>query len=210
MSDPTRRDLDRDLDPSRGDLRDASQRMAMADATDIATPAAPPAATGRYTDEHDAHYRALWEAAPDRVADRPYEDARPAYQLGHIAASQPGYSGRDFEAAEPELRRSWTDDFRTRHGEWDAVRRYVRDGYGHARSEGDGRRLGTMGIGTGASAVDPVELERARSGLPSRDDEQGASSLGPVERLALSSRGDLTPAPDEVTPNEAHRERLSH
>ena len=120
-----------------------------------------------YTAEHDAHYQALWEGAADRVSDRTFEAMRPAYQFGHIAAQQPEFSGRYFGDAEPELRRRWPDELRTRAGEWDAVWRYVEDGYSHARSQGLGERRDRTIVGSAGSAVDPVELERARAGLPS-------------------------------------------
>jgi hypothetical protein len=120
-----------------------------------------------YTAEHDAHYQALWEGGPDHAADRTFEAVRPAYQFGHIAAQQPEFAGRYFGDVEPELRRRWPDELRTRAGEWGAVRRYVEDGYSHARSQGLGERRDRTVVGSAGSAVDPVELERARAGLPS-------------------------------------------
>ena len=126
-----------------------------------------------YTAEHDAHYRALWESTPGRPADRTYESARVAYQFGHVAAQHPDYAGRYFGDVEPELRREWSDEFRARAGEWDAVRRYVEDAYSHARSQGLGERRDRSVVGSAGSAVDPVELERARAGLPSREGGRG-------------------------------------
>jgi hypothetical protein len=123
-----------------------------------------------YTAEHDAHYRALWEARLDRPADLSYERSRLAYQYGHIAAQQPAYRGRYFTDVEPELRQRWSDDFRAHGGEWEAVRRYVEDAYSHSRSLGLGSRRDPTVIGSAGSAVDPDELERARAGLPSVGD----------------------------------------
>jgi hypothetical protein len=121
----------------------------------------------RYTPEVDAHYRALHEG-PDRSAD--YDAARPAYVFGHVAASEPALAGRSFEEAEPALERAWNDELRGRSGgaaAWPDVRRHVRDAFGHARAEGAGARRDAGVIGSGGSAVDPVELDRARHGLPS-------------------------------------------
>jgi hypothetical protein len=123
-----------------------------------------------YTSEHDAHYRSLYERAPERAADRGFDAARPAYQFGHLAAQYPEYAGRDFGAVEPELRRHWSDDLRTRAGEWDAARRYVETGYTYARSRGLTARRDPSVVGSAGSAVDPTELARARSGLPSTDE----------------------------------------
>ena len=126
-----------------------------------------------YTEEDDAHYRALYEGTPERPADWAYDRVRPAYQFGHVAAHNPDYHGRDFDTIETELRRAWSGDLVTRHGDWTQARRYARDAYGRARSAGAGVRRDERVIGSGGSAVDPVELDRARAGLPSVD--EGAS-----------------------------------
>src|SRR5687767_10932760 len=81
-----------------------------------------------YGDEDDRYYRTHYEGA-SRASDRTYDDVRPAYQLGHIASRNPDYRGRDFETVETDLRRGWSDDIGARHGNWDAVRGYAREGY---------------------------------------------------------------------------------
>jgi len=122
-----------------------------------------------YTTEHDAHYRDVWENSPDRPADRTFESARPAYQYGHIAAAHPQYGTRHFGEVEAELRQRWSQELRASAGEWEVVRPYVEEGYSYARSRGVGERRDRRVIGTAGSAVDPVELDRARAGLPSTD-----------------------------------------
>ena len=87
------------------------------------------AATQRYTDEDDRRYRALYESAANRPADRSYDDYRAAYQLGHIARHNPNFTGRAFDEIEPELRRGWSDELRARYGEWAGMRGYVRAAY---------------------------------------------------------------------------------
>lgn len=123
---------------------------------------------GQFTSEADAHYRALYEASP--VSGRSYDAVRAAYVFGHVAASEPGLAGQTFEEAEPALREAWSAELRARAGDWTAVRAYVHDAYGHARAEGAGERRDRSMIGSGGSAVDPVELDRARHGLASVDD----------------------------------------
>jgi hypothetical protein len=119
----------------------------------------------RYTAEVDAHYRALYQGSA--AADRGYDHVRPAYVFGHVAASEPELAGRTFDEAEPALRGAWNDELRARAGSWEQVRHHVLDAYGHARAEGAGERRDSHVIGSGGSAVDPVELDRARHGLPS-------------------------------------------
>ena len=125
------------------------------------------AAEGRYTQTDDDRYRALWERLPDRPADRSYETARVAYQYGHLAASHPDFAGAHFADAEPRLRERWPNEFRQQVGEWDAIRAHVEEAFSHARSRGAGQVRDANVIGTAGSAVDPVELARARAGLPS-------------------------------------------
>ncbi|HEX6537267.1 MAG TPA: hypothetical protein VF041_21985 [Gemmatimonadaceae bacterium] len=87
-------------------------------------------ASGISADE-DAAFRRHYAESPARVADRPYEHARPAYHLGRIARANPEYEGRSFEEIEPVLERGWTAELRDRHGEWHVVRTWVREGFVH-------------------------------------------------------------------------------
>jgi hypothetical protein len=128
------------------------------------------AANDLYTEQDDAHYRTLWESRPDRNADQGFEAARVGYQFGHIAARHPDFASAHFADIEPELRRRWPNELRSRVGEWDAVRSYVEEGYSHARSRGAGERRDHTIIGSAGSAVDPVERDRSRAGLPSTPD----------------------------------------
>ena len=80
-----------------------------------------------YSDADDAHYRTHHTSAvPADAVARSYEDARPAYQLGHVAGSNPDYAGRSFEQVESDLQRGWTSDVAAKHGDWSTVRPYAR------------------------------------------------------------------------------------
>ena len=65
------------------------------------------AAPTHYDASHDREYRAHFESDSSRVADRDFDSARPAYQLGHLAARNPDYAGREFESVEADLQRGW-------------------------------------------------------------------------------------------------------
>ena len=138
--------------------------------TAAATAAGQAAAEDLYTAQDDVHYRSLWEARPGHTGDQGFESARVAYQFGHIAARQPDFAAAHFADVEPALRQRWPNELRERVGEWDAVRSYVEEGYSHARSRGAGERRDTSIVGSAGSAVDPVERDRARAGLPSTPD----------------------------------------
>src|SRR6476660_5602258 len=86
-------------------------------------------AAHKFTTEDDSYYRERFEQRPGRLADRSYDDVRPAYQLGHIASMNPDYNGRTFDEVEPDLQRGWGNDLRARHGDWSAVRPYAEEAY---------------------------------------------------------------------------------
>jgi hypothetical protein len=91
-------------------------------------------AASRFTHHDDNNYRQAYESRPDRLADRSYDDVRPAYQLGHIASENPDYNGKSFEAIESDLQRGWGNDMRSKHGDWAAVRPYAEEAYTTRRS----------------------------------------------------------------------------
>jgi hypothetical protein len=81
------------------------------------------AATAVTTDD-DHYYRTHYDKSP--IADRKFDDVRPAYHLGHIASRNPDYRARSFEEIEGDLRSGWKND---KYGSWDSVRGYAREGY---------------------------------------------------------------------------------
>ncbi len=117
------------------------------------------AAAGEWSDDDDALYREHYETlgAP---ADRTYDSARPAYQLGHLANRNPDYADRRFDEIEGDLRHGWTDEVRDKHGKWDSVREQVRAGYERPRR---------------ASSNQSVS---SRTGLRAGDKKLGGEGLG--------------------------------
>ena len=87
-------------------------------------------AVEKLTEDDEKYYRQHHRRVADRRrSDRAYDDAQPAYHLGHIAGMNPEYKGRRFEEIEADLQRGWNDDVRGRYGEWDAVRGYVEEAF---------------------------------------------------------------------------------
>ena len=104
------------------------------------------ASVRQVTFEDDVVYRAHYDFSPTRLADRSYEMVRPAYLVGHIAATNPSYNGMAFESVERDLRTGWTDEIRSKHGDWEAVRQYAKEAFGRqrqraARASGEQRRV---------------------------------------------------------------------
>ena len=93
------------------------------------------AAAADYKESDDLAYRSDYETAETRIADRGYDDVRPAYQLGHIARRNPDYAGKKFEEVESDLEKGWTTDLRTKHGDWSAVRRHAHSAYSSTGDE---------------------------------------------------------------------------
>ena len=86
-------------------------------------------AAHKFNQHDDEYYRERFENRPGRLADRNYDDVRPAYQFGHIASMNPDYNGRTFDEVEPDLRHGWSNNLRARHGDWSAVRPYAEEAY---------------------------------------------------------------------------------
>ena len=126
-----------------------------------------------YTAEDDRYYRDNYEGTPTRIADRSFDDVRPAYQVGHLAGKNPDYKGREWDAVEPDLQRGWTDEVRERHGEWDAARPFAREGFTRGRAATAGSAA--------AGAVHDTErkIANAADDLKDRVDGNPASRPGP-------------------------------
>jgi len=110
-------------------------------------------ATHKFTQDDDAYYRERFETTPGRLADRNYDDVRPAYQLGHIASMNPDYHGRTFDEVESDLRHGWSNNLRARHGDWSAIRPYAEEAYNRNSSVVSRERLNR---GTDEDLNDPV------------------------------------------------------
>jgi hypothetical protein len=82
------------------------------------------------TTEDESYYRRHYEGSP--IADRKYNDVKPAYYLGHMASRNPDYRNRSFDEIESDLRTGWSRD--SRYGSWDTVRGYAREGYSRGTS----------------------------------------------------------------------------
>lgn len=55
-----------------------------------------------------------------------YDQARPAYQLGHLAAQNPDYRGKSFDEVEGDMKQGWNDDIEKTVGyNWNEARSAV-------------------------------------------------------------------------------------
>ena len=89
------------------------------------------AATAITTDD-DNYYRTHYESSPNRLADRSYDDVKPAYYLGHLASRNPDYKNRSFDEIETDLRTGFSSD--KKYGAWDNVRGYASEGFNRGRA----------------------------------------------------------------------------
>jgi hypothetical protein len=145
-----------------------------------------------YGEEDDRYYRTHYESGA-RATERSYDDVRPAYQLGHIASRNPDYQGRDFDVVEADLRRGWSDDIGSRHGDWDVVRGYAREGYTRGSST-----LRT----TSAGAVDSTVRTSDRL------DDVGDRSAHAADRVATGLESGLDNVKDRIDGNPASKPGL--
>ena len=107
--------------------------------------------------EDEQYYRTHYEAGAPTGAD--WQRARPAYQLGHLAARNPAYKARSFADIEPDLRHGWTGETAERHGSWESVRDLARAAYERGNAGPLERDVTTRHIG-GEGAVRQVDAQR--------------------------------------------------
>jgi hypothetical protein len=104
-------------------------------------------AAGSFDEKEEAYYRSHYESDPNRAADRRYEDVRPYYAIGHVAAHNPDYRAREFEEIEPELRKGWADRSDSRL-DWTGGRSYARAAFTRRKLATES----TLGAGAGNAA----------------------------------------------------------
>jgi hypothetical protein len=130
-----------------------------------------------WTNDDDTFYRNSYERSTAKLADRSYDDLRPAYQIGHIAGRNPDYRDRDWNDVDRDLQRAWNDDVRARHGDWQTARPFARDAFSRSRSAiGDaGATVGQTAREVGHKAANAID------DLKDRVDANPASRPGPDE-----------------------------
>jgi hypothetical protein len=119
-------------------------------------------AASKLTHDDDAYYRSSYESSPTRFADRSYEDVRPAYHLGHVAAQNPAYANRDWGEVQQDLQRAWTSEQSRRYGEWSAVSGYASEGFSRGRmlTMGDAATSHEPDVPQGTFDRAPMSAER--------------------------------------------------
>ena len=91
-------------------------------------------AASNVTKDDDEFYRGHYESSSSKMADRGYEDVRPAYHLGHVASKNPDYANKSWSDVSSDLQRGWSGDHAKKHGEWQSVSGYAGEGFNRGRS----------------------------------------------------------------------------
>lgn len=120
-----------------------------------------------------------------------YDDARPAYQLGHLAGANPDYGNKSFDEVEPHLRTAYSG---AGQKNWDDVSGYARDAYSRGRTVGGERTAMASGLMTNSMTEG---MEGTVKGDTERSLRDGAAGL--ADRVAdaaddLKDRMDGNPA----------------
>ena len=90
-------------------------------------------AVAHLSDSDDEYYRGNYEASPRKLADRSYEDVRPAYLYGHVASSNPDYANQEWHDVSNHLERGWSTDASRKHGDWQTMSTYAGEGFTRGR-----------------------------------------------------------------------------
>jgi hypothetical protein len=147
-------------------------------------------AASKLTNEDDAYYRSSYESSPNRLADRSYDDVRPAYHIGHVAAHNPDYANKNWSDVQSDLQRGWSADHAKKYGEWSAVSGYASEGFTRGRSTIEG----------GAGRTDST-LHRAGNVAENAFDR----AVGGAERLGDKVANAADDMKDRVDGNPASR-----
>jgi hypothetical protein len=146
-------------------------------------------ATSNLTQDDDNFYRSHYESS-NRLADRGFEDVRPAYHLGHVAAHNPDYANRSWSDVEGDLQRGWNSDTSRRYGEWSAVSGYASEGFNRGRSK----------LGTAAERTDNA-MHRAGNAAENTFDRAATGA----ERVGNKAANAVDDFKDRVDGNPASR-----
>ena len=132
-------------------------------------------AASHVTKDDDEYYRGHYESSSTKLADRSYEDVRPAYHLGQIAAQNPDYANKNWNDVQGDLRRGWSDDYAKKYGDWNTASGYASEGFTRGRST-----LGNAASKT-ANAASTVGNKAANvvDDMKDRVDGNPASKPGP-------------------------------
>jgi hypothetical protein len=141
------------------------------------------------SEEDDRHFRTHYDSSPDRLADRQYDHARPAYHLGHLAAEHPEYRGREFDAIEADLQKGWTDDLRLKYGDWTTVRGYAREGWSRRRIAAAPRPVDETIPGDFDAAETPELNATGMGGAASWGEHMEGQPMGRVNPAAGANLG---------------------
>ncbi|MEO5815712.1 MAG: hypothetical protein ABIT20_10575 [Gemmatimonadaceae bacterium] len=106
-------------------------------------------AASKISTDDDDYYRGHYESSTTKLGDRSYDDVRPAYQLGQVAAHNPDYANKPWKDVSGDLQRGWTDDQTKKYGDWNTVSNYAGEGYTRGRSA-----VGAAAAGTANAAKD--------------------------------------------------------
>ena len=116
-------------------------------------------ATDAISNEDEEYYRKVWAGTENRPADRSFEDVRPAYYLGHVAAQNPDYANRSWSEVQQDLSRGWSDEHAKRYGSWESVSNYAAVGYERGRQRLGGQSRNTANAGEGTFDRAPTNAE---------------------------------------------------
>jgi hypothetical protein len=117
--------------PDAATIEERSERSSEQGATIWAPPA-------HHWEEQGPAWRRRWEARYGTSGGR-WEDFEPGYRFGSEMATDPHYRDRDFDEAEPDLRRAWRT-WTQRNGyvhddrDWERVRAHAREAWDEARA----------------------------------------------------------------------------
>lgn len=155
-------------------------------------------AADKLTHDDDSYYRKSYESSPNRLADRSYEDLRPAYHLGHVAAHNPDYADKQWSDVQTDLQRGWSAEHTKKYGDWSTVSGYASEGF----------QRGRLNLGSTASGAGPLTGNRfERSATDTEGSFEGTFDRAATgaERMADKARDSADDLKDRIDGNPASK-----
>ncbi|CAN5922955.1 hypothetical protein BH11GEM2_BH11GEM2_11100 [soil metagenome] len=125
----------------------------------------------------DEYYRGHYESSPSRLADRSYDDVKPAYHIGQVASHNPDYANKNWNDVSTDLQRGWSGDNTKKYGDWNSVSGYASEGFTRGRST----------VGTAAAATANIAERMGNKAANVVDDMKDRVDGNPASRPGKDS-----------------------
>ena len=151
-------------------------------------------AASKLTKTDDDYYREHYEHSSAKLADRSYDEVRPAYHLGQVASQNPDYANRSWNDVQSELQRGWSAEQTKKYGEFAALSGYASEGFSRGKASYNSSA-------SGSSHAAERTFDRAEMGA----EKVGHSVADKLDKMADRIEGKPVSKPGTDATDAPHR-----